>query len=171
MADLASIRLIGLDVDGVLTDGSIMLDDQGREIKRFNVRDGLGITAWQRLGFHVAVITRRSGGAVDHRMRELGVANVVQGSRDKGRAMTEIADRLGVPLNESAFVGDDWADLPAMSSVGLAVAVSDADERVRRTAALVLACRGGRGAVRELIDRLIEAKGLTERAVALFSGE
>lgn len=168
--DFARIRLLALDVDGVLTDGSIMLDDSGRETKRFNVRDGLGIAVWQRLGFHAAVITRRSGGAVEHRMRELSVPNLVQGCRDKAAAVSELCNKLGISLDQAAFLGDDWPDLPAMAVVGLPVAVADADPRVKAAASITLTRPGGHGAARELVERLLEAKGLMEQAVALYRG-
>ncbi len=168
MSKLADVQLIVLDVDGVLTDGSIMLDDSGRETKRFNVRDGLGIAVWMRLGFHIAVVTRRSGGALQHRMRELGVTHVVQGSQDKGTAVGSICESLGVTLEHTAFVGDDWPDLSAMVRVGLPVAVGDADSRVKSAAKLTLSRAGGHGAVRELIDSILEAKGLMGEAVASF---
>ncbi len=167
-ADPASVRLIGLDVDGVLTDGSIVLDHEGREVKRFNVRDGLGMKVWMGLGFHIAVVTRRAGGAVSHRMKELGVEHVVQGAGDKGEAMAEICQRLGVGLEESCFIGDDLPDLAAMMQVGYPVAVQDAEAAVQRAAAWVTGRSGGRGAVRELIDRLIEAKGLMEEVVGQY---
>lgn len=157
--------MLAMDVDGVLTDGSIMLDDDGREIKRFNVRDGLGITTWMKLGFQTAIITRREGGAVAHRARELGITHVVQGSRDKGLAIDELASASGIPAAEMAFVGDDWPDLPAMRKVGFAVAVADADERVKGVAAMVTTRAGGRGAVREVVEHLLGSKGMMERAL------
>lgn len=166
------IRLLVLDVDGVLTDGSIMLDDDGRETKRFNVRDGLGITCWLRLGFEAAIITRRLGGATLHRMRELGITRVVQGSKDKLEAVKHLSAELSIPLTEIAFIGDDWPDMSAMTSVGLPIAVGDADEAVKQIATergLTTAATGGRGAVREAIDMMLAAKGLTDKAKALFS--
>lgn len=171
---LASIDLLVMDVDGVLTDGSILLDDEGRETKRFSVRDGMGITAWQRVGFHAAVVTRRSragggtGGAVQHRMRELGIPpeHVIQGSRDKAAAIDDLANITGISPQRMAFVGDDWPDLAALRKVALPVAVGDADPYVKSAAKLVLSKPGGRGAVRELVEMLLTAKGngLLERA-------
>ena len=164
---LASIELLVMDVDGVLTDGSIMLDDDGRETKRFNVRDGMGITAWQRAGFKAAVVTRRSrqgvpgGGAVLHRARELSIppSHVVQGASDKAAAIEELASITGISPAQMAFVGDDWPDIPALRKVGLPVAVGDADEHVKSCVKLILTRPGGRGAVRELVELLLAAKG------------
>ncbi len=162
------IRLLALDVDGVLTDGSIMLDDDGREIKRFNVKDGLAITTWLRLGLHAGIITRRAGRAVEHRMRELGVKHVVQGCKDKGEAIRRLAADSGAGLHEAAFIGDDWPDLPAMRLVGFPVAVADAAPELKAVAKFVTIARGGHGAVREAVEHLLMLNGLRERAVAQF---
>lgn len=168
MNDTPKTVLLALDVDGVLTDGSIMLDDDGREIKRFNVRDGLAITTWLRLGFQVGVITRRAGRAVEHRMRELGVRHVVQGCADKREAMMKLAADCGVPLERAAFMGDDWPDLPALRIVGFPIAVGDAAPEVKAAAKFVTIARGGRGAVREAVDHLLVLNGAYERAVSHF---
>lgn len=167
-ADPATVRLVAIDVDGVLTDGSITLDDDGREIKRFNVRDGLGIKTWLELGFKVAVITRRKGGANGHRMKELGVDEVTQGAGNKGEVIEAVCRRLQVAPAETCFVGDDLPDLAAMERVGYPVAVADAEEPVRLAAAWVTSRRGGCGAVREVIDSLIEARGLMEGVVRRY---
>ena len=163
-----SYPLLALDVDGVLTDGSIMLDDDGCEIKRFNVRDGLAITTWLRLGLHAGIITRRAGRAVEHRMRELGVPHVVQGCKDKREAVAALADKCGVPLAQAAFIGDDWPDLPAMRAVGFPIAVADAAPEVKAVAKFVTIARGGRGAVREAVEHLLVLNGLHARAVSFF---
>ncbi|MBX3405681.1 MAG: HAD-IIIA family hydrolase [Phycisphaeraceae bacterium] len=160
--------LIALDVDGVLTDGSIMLDDDGREIKRFNVRDGLAITTWLRLGLHAGIITRRAGRAVEHRMRELGVPHVVQGCKDKREAVAALAEKCRVPLAQAAFIGDDWPDLPAMRAVGFPIAVADAAPEVKAVAKFVTIARGGRGAVREAVEHLLVLNGLHARAASFF---
>lgn len=163
--DPRDILLLALDVDGVLTDASILLDDNGIETKRFNVRDGLGIATWLRLGLGLALITKRSGDALRHRCRELGIKNIVQGSPDKAAAVRDLSVQTGVELEHMAYVGDDWPDLPAMRLVGLPIAVADAAEEVKSAAALVTSRPGGRGAVREVIDGLLAAKGLMESAL------
>ncbi len=171
MPSPADITMLVLDVDGVMTDGSIVLDDDGREIKRFSVRDGFGLTLWKQMGFEVAVITRRAGRALQHRARELGIGLVIQGAKDKSEALGQLAARSGTPPERMAFVGDDWPDLPAMRRVGYPIAVADAEPLVRRAAAFVTTRAGGRGAVREAIEHLLSAKGLMERAAALYDGE
>jgi len=163
-----AIQLLAFDVDCVLTDGSIYIDDLGHETKRFNVRDGLAIRVWQRLGFAAAIITGRTGRAVQHRAAELGVADLVQGVENKAAAMDDLLDRLKLSPAQAAYMGDDWPDLGVMRRVGYAIAPADADPRVLAAAALVTKRGGGRGAVREAVEHLICAKGLMDRALALY---
>lgn len=162
------VRVLVLDVDGVLTDGSIVLDDHGTEHKRFHVRDGFGIKLWQRLGFVAAIITGRSGSALTHRAAELGIAHVVQGSADKAAALGAMLEGLGMGVHEAAYLGDDWPDLAPMRMVGYPMAVADADERVRSRARYVTRASGGHGAAREAIEHLLASKGLLERAAAQY---
>jgi 3-deoxy-D-manno-octulosonate 8-phosphate phosphatase (KDO 8-P phosphatase) len=165
---IQNIKVLALDVDGVLTDGSIYIDDLGHETKRFNVRDGFGIRLWQRLGFTVAIITGRSGRAVQHRMAELNVGHLYQGVSNKGHALDELMAKIGVGPEQIAYIGDDWPDLCIMRRVGFPVAVADAEPQVRELARLITRARGGRGAVREAVDHLIAGKGLMEQALALY---
>lgn len=165
----AEVRLLALDVDGVLTDGSIMLDDLGHETKRFNVRDGLGITTWLRMGFQVAIITKRSGEALKHRARELGIRHIIQGCANKGLAIGDVTHTTGIPAREMAFIGDDWPDIPAMRMVGFPIAVADAAAHVKAVAAHTTTLPGGRGAVREAIEHLLTAKGMLDQAVELIT--
>lgn len=167
-ARAADVKLLALDVDGVLTDGSILIDDRGVETKRFNIRDGLGMRVWARMGFHLAVITGRSGGAIQHRMAELGVGELIHGCPDKRAALEALAGRLGLSPAAVAFIGDDWPDLGVMAAAGYPIAVADADERVRAAAAFVTSRPGGHGAVREAVEHLLAAKGLLDRAAALY---
>lgn len=161
-----SIRCLVLDVDGVLTDGSIMIDDHGVETKRFNVKDGLGLATWIKLGFEVAVITKRKSrvasgeGALAHRCRELGIKHLIQGSSDKAAALAEVSKATGVEAAHMAYIGDDWPDLAAMRLVGLPIAVADAAEEVRARAEFVTLRNGGQGAVREAIETILKAKGM-----------
>ncbi len=164
MAGAADIELLILDVDGVLTDGSIWYDDAGQELKRFHVRDGSAIKAWMRLGFHVGVITGRGGAAVIHRMRDLGVTRIVQRCEDKLGATRKMAGEVGVAMENVACIGDDWADLRMMREVGFAISVADGDAGAREAAAFVTRAGGGQGAVREAIEHLLEAKGLLDKA-------
>lgn len=162
------VELLALDVDGVLTDGSILIDDLGHETKRFNVRDGFGMKLWQRMGFGLAVITGRTGRVVQHRMAELGVEHVFQGAGDKPAALLQVIERTGVAAERIAYIGDDWPDLAVLRRVGYPMAVGDAAAEVRRAAAYVTERPGGRGAVREAVEHLLESKGLLERALRLY---
>jgi 3-deoxy-D-manno-octulosonate 8-phosphate phosphatase (KDO 8-P phosphatase) len=162
------IRLLVMDVDGVLTDGSIVYDDEGRELKRFNVRDGLGINVWMRLGREAAVLSARRSEAVALRMAELGVTMVVQGSGDKGASIERLCAEAGVGLEETAFIGDDLPDLGAMRRVGYAIAPADAEARVREAASFVTRAGGGRGCVREAVMHLLEREGLLGQALSQY---
>lgn len=168
MHDPIPITLLALDVDGVLTDGSIMLDDHGVETKRFNAKDGQGVATWLSLGLSVAIITKRSGMAVQHRARELGIPHVIQGAPDKSAALDDLLARTGLAAHQVAYVGDDWPDLAPMRRVGYPIAVADAAAHVAAQAAYVTRAPGGRGAVREAVEHLLKAKGLLEAAVARF---
>jgi 3-deoxy-D-manno-octulosonate 8-phosphate phosphatase (KDO 8-P phosphatase) len=159
-----------LDVDGVLTDGSILIDADGRELKRFHVRDGLAIKAWQQQGNHVAVITGRGGPALRHRMAELGVEIVLEHVSDKSESILEVQKRLGVSARHTAFMGDDLADLPAFDGCGYPMAPSDADATVRGRAAWVSTRPGGQAAVREAIEHLLRARGVWDDVVARHLG-
>jgi len=167
------IKLLAMDVDGVLTDGAIIYAAASEcefEIKAFDVRDGLGIKLALRAGIHIAWLTGRKSDVVVRRARELGVATVTQGVRDKGAALRQIADQQGLALEEVAFIGDDLNDLPAMRFAGLAFAPADAVETARRAAHYVTEASGGRGAVREVIGMLLRAQGkLGQAEVALLA--
>mgnify|MGYP002783783380 FL=1 len=157
------VQLLVLDVDGVLTDGSIWVGQDGYELKRFHVRDGLGIKIWQRLGYEVAVISGRSSLAVERRMQELGVKHLYQGIRDKVGCLSELIDRCGVTLAQVAYIGDDWPDAGVLKRVGFPIVVADAEEGLKKLGAFVTTRRGGEGAVREAIDYLLMGKGRTEK--------
>jgi len=163
-----NITLLCLDVDGVMTDGSIMLDDHGVETKRFHVRDGAGIRMWLTLGYHVAIITGRSGDVVKHRARELGIEHVIQGSKDKGESFRQLMTTLDLQPEHAAMIGDDIPDLPLLRMVGYPIAVADAAVEVRDLASYVTNERGGHGAVREAIEHLLNKKGQWQQAVEQF---
>lgn len=156
---LESVRAVICDVDGVLTDGGIEIADDGLETKRFHVWDGTGIKYLLRSGIQVAFLTGRTSRAVEHRARELGVAHVRQGAKDKLPAYQELLAALGVSDAETCYIGDDLMDLPPMRRAGYAVAVGDARDEVRAAAHYVTHAPGGRGAVRELAERLLKAQG------------
>lgn len=157
---LKQIKIVLLDVDGVLTAGEIIYDDNGDQIKIFNVKDGVGIRLLKEAGLHVGIITGRKGKALEHRCKNLGVETVFDGVSDKSKALAEISKRTGLPFSAMAFVGDDLPDLPAMNTVGLAVAVADAHDLVKTRAHMVTRAPGGRGAVREISEAILKAQGL-----------
>lgn len=154
----AAIRLAAFDVDGVLTDGRILLGPDGKEYKAFHVRDGHGMVALRRAGIVIAVITGRNSAAVAVRMRELGVEHVHQGVSDKGACLAQVLAASGTPAQAALYVGDDEPDLAALAMVGLPIAVADAIASVRAAAAWITAAPGGRGAVREICDRVLAAR-------------
>jgi 3-deoxy-D-manno-octulosonate 8-phosphate phosphatase (KDO 8-P phosphatase) len=152
----AAVRLLVLDVDGVLTDGRLYFGPAGEALKAFHVRDGLGIKLIERAGVRVAVVSGRESPAVTERCRELGIRHVVQACDDKMSAVARIAKELGITHAEIGCVVDDTSDLPLVAAVGLSFAVSDAHPAVLRAAHRVTRNAGGRGAVREVCDWLLE---------------
>lgn len=161
-----------MDVDGVLTDGSITwgVDASGAllELKTFNARDGLGLSLARAAGLHVAWITGRASPIVERRAAELKVQEVRQGARDKRRTLAELAQRLGLAREEILYIGDDLNDLPAFDVAGVTVAPADAAPAVRERARWVTEAPGGHGAVREVVDLLLRAQGRYEEAAAQF---
>ncbi len=155
----AKIELLVLDVDGVLTDGSLYFGARGESLKVFNVRDGHGIKLLMRQGVQIAMVSGRRSAAVTARMRELKVRHLVQGCSDKLQALHDLCGRLGLDPLACACIVDDTPDLPLMSAVGFAAAVADAHPLVLRAAHWVAKAAGGRGAVRELCDVLLRARG------------
>lgn len=161
---LARVQLLICDVDGVLSDGSIYLGNQGEEYKSFNTKDGFGIKALQNAGIAVAVITGRNSTIVAERMKSLGVQHVYQGQSDKMHSYQTLLAELGLPPEQTAYIGDDVVDLPVMQDCGLGVAVADAHPLVRQKADYITRLAGGRGAVRELCDLMLEARGMLLQA-------
>lgn len=153
------IKLLLLDVDGVLTDGRIILDNQGNEIKAFHVRDGHGIKLAQRAGITIGIITGRSSEVVNIRARELGIEEVYQGALDKMVAYESVLSKYNINDEEVAFIGDDIVDVPIFRKVGLAVTVADADPAVKPFIDMVTKAEGGRGAVREIINMILTSQG------------
>lgn len=168
---LKAIKMVLLDVDGVLTAGEIIYGDNGDQYKVFDVKDGLGIRMLMEAGLQVGIVTGRTGRALRHRCRNLGIELIFDGIRDKSRALAQVADKTGIAPEATAFVGDDLPDLPIMKQVGLAVAVADAHEMVRGTAHLTTRAPGGRGAVRELCEAILKAQDRWDQLVKnLFNG-
>lgn len=164
----AQVRLVIFDVDGVLTDGSLFLDDNGVEYKAFHSRDGHGMKMLQFTGVDIAVITGRTSQVVVHRMENLGIRHVYQGQLDKLPAFEAITRELAVAPEAVAYVGDDVVDLPVMQRVGLAVAVADAHPVVKRHAHWTTEATGGRGAAREVCELLMQAHGTLENELQKY---
>lgn len=168
LARAKKIKLLILDVDGVMTNGQIIWDSNRNEIKAFHVRDGHGIKMAERAGLTIAIITGRKSDVVDIRAKELGINEVYQGALEKMPVYREMLIRLGLVDEEAAYVGDDIVDIPVMSKVGLSFAVADAEPYVRDAAHCITARNGGEGAVREVIDRLLQARGDWEAVTAKY---
>ncbi|MFM8735066.1 MAG: KdsC family phosphatase [Pirellulales bacterium] len=166
---LARVQLLLLDVDGVLTDGGVTWDNQGIESKTFHIRDGLGLRAWQKSGGRTGIVTGRSSHVVQLRADELGIDFVRQGVDDKLAAAGALVAECGLTWEQTAFVGDDLPDLPVVSRCGVGVAVADACAELRAAASLVTSLPGGRGAVREVIERMLRARGTWDAIVARYA--
>jgi 3-deoxy-D-manno-octulosonate 8-phosphate phosphatase (KDO 8-P phosphatase) len=159
------IRLALFDVDGVFTNGNIQIDSQGEEIKTFNTQDGHGIRLLQHYGIQVGVITGRSSKALEHRMRDLNVKHIYQGSTDKNSAFQQLLSKLNLEPEQTSFAGDDIVDLQIMSQCGLAIAVANAHGFVKNHAHWVTSASGGHGAVREICELLLDSQGLLDEAL------
>jgi 3-deoxy-D-manno-octulosonate 8-phosphate phosphatase (KDO 8-P phosphatase) len=162
---LPNVTLLLLDVDGVLTDGGIIRDDAGQQIKRFHVRDGAGIVLWRRLQKEVAIITGKESNVVALRAEELGIQHVYQNVGNKLEAYDQIKDELGVKDTEIAYIGDDLPDLPVMRRVAVPIAVADAAEEVRAIAKYVTKYPGGYGAVRDAIEFMCKEMGVWQQVL------
>ena len=153
------IELLVMDVDGVLTDGRLYFTDEGETIKVFHVRDGYGLNIFHAAGLRSGVISGRNSPIVDTRLRELGVEFIMQGRDDKVPALNELITSAGVPIDQVAFIGDDTLDAVVFPLVGLAAAVADAHGSAKAAAHYITSHKGGRGAVRDVIDLILTAKG------------
>ena len=165
-----NIELLVLDVDGVLTDGAIVVDDRGVESKHFHVKDGGGIALWRRSGKKVAILSGRSAPCVDVRAAELGIVPVIQGSKDKKASILGLLQELGLEPGQVCAMGDDLADLPMLGVSGLAACPSDASSEVVASAHFVSSLPGGRGAVREVIEILLKNQGAWDGLVEGYRG-
>jgi 3-deoxy-D-manno-octulosonate 8-phosphate phosphatase (KDO 8-P phosphatase) len=153
------IKLLILDVDGVLTDGRLFFDSEGNEYKSFHSRDGHGIKLLRQTGVEVAVISGRKSTSVALRMKSLGIEHVYQGHENKVAAFNEVIKKVGITHEQAAYVGDDLLDLPIMLRVELAIAVNDANFAVKQRADWSTTLSGGQGAVREVCDLIMQAQG------------
>ncbi|MEN9540928.1 MAG: hypothetical protein RLZZ459_1019 [Cyanobacteriota bacterium] len=157
-AALAEIELLVLDVDGVLTDGGLWFDPNGQLQKRFDVRDGLGLRLLQEAGLKLAFLSGGRGGATEVRARQLGIEHCLVGIKNKPLALADLQQQIRVPMHHCAFVGDDLNDLAVRQQVRLLIAPADACRPLRQQANAVLHRRGGHGAVRELAERILQAR-------------
>jgi len=158
-----------MDVDGVLTDGRLLYGDSGEALRAFHVHDGLAIEWFQRLGGIAVILTGKSGRAIAARAAELGIRHVVQGSRNKRHDLLALLEKIGVGAEETAVIGDDLPDLPAMQACGYPIAVANAAPEVRAAARYVTRRAGGDGAVREAIEHLLAAAGRWDEVVAHYA--
>jgi len=154
------IRLLALDVDGVMTDGQLYFDSEGRELKAFNTRDGFGLKALQQCGLELAIITARRSAMVENRADQLGINHIYQGHEDKLTAYMDLLAKTGLQDEQICYAGDDWPDLPVLQRVGLAVTVPEADVAVRDRAHWITPSAGGHGAVRDICRLLMDAQDL-----------
>ena len=158
MTEFSDIRLLVMDVDGVMTDGKITYTSDGQELKSFNIKDGLGIKRAQASGIETAIITGRTSPMVERRAGELGIAHLVQGREDKLAALSDLLDQINLSLDQVAYIGDDLPDLTAIESVRLGACPADAATEVKSKANWVSTRGGGDGCVRELCDLLVSHK-------------
>jgi 3-deoxy-D-manno-octulosonate 8-phosphate phosphatase (KDO 8-P phosphatase) len=165
---IRQIKLLLSDVDGVLTDGGIIIDDHGLETKRFNVKDGHGIKLLQRAGIEVALLTGRTSKVVSHRAAELHITNIIQGAKDKKTAYRGLKEQTGYADEEIAYVGDDVVDIPILRQVGVAIAVEDAVDEVKAVADYVTSRPGGQGAIREVAECILKTQNHWDRLMERY---
>lgn len=165
------IKCLICDVDGVLTDGLIHIDNHANELKAFNIQDGLGLKLLMSADIHIAIITGSKNAVIDHRMAQLGIQHYIKGQINKQKAYETLKEALQLNDEQFAYVGDDLPDLPIMKQVGLSVAVSNAVSEVKKYADFNTELHGGRGAVREVCDFILNAQNKQEEALARFLGE
>jgi len=168
LSKLKKIKLLLLDVDGVLTDGGIIYNDNGAETKVFNVKDGLGIRLLMEAGIHLGIVTGRRSNALYSRCKDLGIDLIYDGIGNKVDVLDALLEQTGVSAEEVAFIGDDLPDLALMKMIGLAIAVGDAHHSIIDNADMVTSAKGGNGAVREACEAILKAKGLWEDILEHF---
>ena len=167
---LKRIKLLLLDVDGVLTDGGIIYNNDCVETKIFNVKDGLGIRLLMEAGIKVCIVTGRSSNALYHRCKDLGIVHVFDGVSDKAATLDLVLKQISLLPGEIAFIGDDLPDIPLMKRVGLSIAVADAHEIVIENVDVVTTFKGGAGAVREVCEAILKAQGFWKKIVDRIVG-
>lgn len=158
-AQAARLQLMAFDIDGVMTDGQLYFTEDGKEFKAFNTLDGLGLKMLRQAGIEIAIITGRSSGAVAARAANLGISHLFQGVEDKRETLGHLLEQLAIPWNAAGYMGDDVVDLPVMLACGFAAAPANCHSMVGSRASVVTKARGGAGAVREICDFLLSARG------------
>jgi len=172
LADLASnLRIVLLDVDGVMTDGGIILVGEDLEAKRFDVQDGMGINMLRAAGMMVGIVTSRTSYLVHRRAKELSIDELFQGVKDKPSVLATLKEKHGIDPAQAAFVGDDLQDIPLLRRVGIAIAVGNAVPEVKSSAQYVTRACGGHGAIRELAEWLLGLRGDKDRVIQLITGQ
>ena len=156
---IKDIKLLVLDVDGVLTDGSLYYSEKGEHIKRFNVRDGQGIKLAQAYGIEIAIVSARNCPIVENRFTELGVKHIYQHCYDKAKKVKEICAALNIPISNTAYIGDDILDVPVLEIAGLPICPKDAHHSAQIKSKLITEIKGGKGCVREVIDLILKEQG------------
>ncbi|MCF6310613.1 MAG: HAD hydrolase family protein [Sulfurimonas sp.] len=162
------IKLIVLDVDGCLTEGGVTYSSEGFESKAFNIKDGLGISTWVKMGHQVAIITGRNSTIVQRRAEELGVQNIFQGIKDKDRILKDLVDSLGLKFYEVGAIGDDLNDYNMLTLVGRSFTPNDGVDDIKEIVGTVLTKNGGDGAVREMIDILVNESDLKDKFLSVW---
>ena len=165
---LKNVKMLLLDVDGVMTNGWIIMDNEGREMKNFNVRDGHGLVMIQRYGISVGILTGRTSSVVEHRARDLKISEVYQGALNKKEVFAQILEKNNLTPESIAYMGDDIVDIPVLKMAGFSVAVADALDLVKKTADYVTVNKGGYGAVREVCEMLLKAQGFWPEVAARY---
>ena len=165
---LRCIQVLAMDVDGVLTNGSFCYDNEGRDLKSFHTADGLGIVLLQQCNIEIVWLTGRHSGSVEKRGRELGVRYVFQNVRNKRLKLEELCSQLNISKEAVGYIGDDWNDLPVFDSAALRIAVQNAVDEVKAAADIITRKPGGYGAVREVCELLLDAKGIRQTCLASY---
>ena len=162
------IKLLVLDVDGCLTDGKIIYSNSGEESKNFNVKDGFAITNWIKLGYDVVIITGRKSQLVEYRAQELGIKYLYQGIKDKKAILEQLVEKLEITMNEVAAIGDELNDYKLLTNVGKSFTPQDGAEYIKNIVDFVLTCKGGEGAVREMIDIIVKENNQLDQYLSLW---
>ena len=165
---MQNVKLIALDIDGTLTDGTLLYAENGVQAKAFHVADGLGIVMAQAVGLRIAVISGRASRAAEQRLGELKVADLIQNCGDKARALTDLLAKYNLRSDEAAYVGDDINDLPAFQVAGVKIAVANASEMLKARADWITPRPGGSGAVRDAVEEILRRQGRLEEAVDAY---